>query len=172
MTNQERIAFLDAYKLCHKCGKNKQFPNRKFCAACLEKITLSNIKRYDRQRAHEYQARRRELYQEHKAKGICVRCSKAATNGLYCYEHSIEAKRHSQRMAEKRKIERHDRGLIPEYRKENNLCYYCGKPIEDSVHHGRACNACAEKMSEYSMKGDKTYWRAWRDAFWKGLAKK
>lgn len=172
MTNQERLAFLDTYKLCHKCEKNKQFPNRKFCAACLEKIALSNIKRYDPQRAHEYQVRRRELYQEHKAQGICVRCSKVATHGLYCYEHSIGAKRHSQRMAEKRKIERHERGLVPEYRKENNLCCYCGNPVEDSKHHGRACNSCAEKMSEYSKKGDKTYWRAWRDAFWKGLAKK
>jgi hypothetical protein len=27
-------------------------------------------------------------------------------------------------------------------------------------------------MSEHSLKGDKTYWKAWRDAFWKGFAKK
>lgn len=172
MDNKKRIELLDKHNMCHKCEKAKQLPNRKFCAECLEKITLANIQRYDPVKAHEYQARRRELYQKHKANGICVRCSKIATHGIYCYEHSIEAKRHSQANAKKRKMERHERGLIPEYRKENNLCYYCGKPVEDSAHHGRACNACAKQMSENSSKGDKTYWKAWRDAFWKGLAKK
>jgi hypothetical protein len=168
MTNQERLALLDKHGLCHKCEKSKQLPNRKFCAKCLEKIALSNIERYDPVKAHEYQARRRELYKEHKANGICVRCSQPATHGLYCYEHSIKAKRHSKEMAQKRKRERHERGLIPEHREQNNLCVFCGAPVEDKQHHGRACNACAKKMSDYSMKGDKTYWKAWRDAFYRG----
>lgn len=172
MTNQEKLILLDKYKMCHKCEKAKQLPNRKFCAQCLEKIQISNIERYNSEKAHEYQTRRRELYQEHKANGICVRCSKPATHGLYCYEHSIKAKKHSAEMAQKRKWQRHERGLIPAYREQNNLCYYCGTPVEDKQHHGRACNACAKIMSEHSLKGDKTYWRAWRDAFWKGFAKK
>ena len=167
MTNQERLAFLDAYKLCHKCEKNKQFPNRKFCAACLEKITLSNIKRYNPNRAHEYQSRRRELYQEHKANGICVRCSKPATHGLYCIDHLVEAKKRSRKRSQIRKNERHDRGLIPEYRMNNNLCYYCGAPVENPKKHGHACDKCAKEMSEYSMRQDKSYWKGQNDLIFK-----
>jgi len=171
MTNEERLKLLDKLSLCHKCEKAKQFPNRKFCAECLEKIQLDNIKRYDSAKAHEYQARRRELYKIKKENGICVRCTQKATHGLYCYKHSIEAKRHSLKNAERRKRERHERGLIPEYRRKNNLCCYCGNPIEDKKRHGNACNSCAEEMSEYSYRGNKTYWKAWRNAFWEGFKK-
>lgn len=172
MKNHDRLEMLDKHRMCHKCEKAKQLPNRKYCASCLEKITLDNIKRYDPVKAHDYQARRRELYKEHKDNGICVRCSKPATNGLYCIDHAIAAKRHSAAIAQKRKRERHERGLINEFREKNNLCIYCGKAIEDAQHHGRACNSCAEKMSTYSQMGDKTYWKAWRNALWEGMRKK
>lgn len=46
MDNKKRIELLDKHNMCHKCEKAKQFPNRKFCAECLEKITLTNIQRY------------------------------------------------------------------------------------------------------------------------------
>lgn len=158
MDNKERLALLDKLHLCHKCEKAKPMKNRKFCLECLEKIALSNMKRYDRQKAHEYQTRRRQIYREKKEKGICIRCSKKATHGMYCLECSIKVKRRSQERAQKRKKERHEKGLIPEYRKEYNLCYYCGKPVEDAEKHGRACNDCANKMAEYSRLGDKAYW--------------
>lgn len=128
MTDYE---WLSEMNLCHKCRKSKPAPNRKFCFECLDKIREANRKRYDKQKAHEYQKRRRELYRQKKLEGVCVRCSRSATHGMYCYEHSIEAKRHSQYNSERRKKERHERGLIPDYRKENGLCLFCGKPIED-----------------------------------------
>lgn len=163
MTNKEALELLDKHNMCHKCQKAKQLHNRKFCARCLEKIALNNMKRYDAQKAHEYQARRREIYQEKKATGICVRCTKPATYGMYCYEHSIEAHRRSAKRAQIRKNERHDRGLIPEYRAVHNLCCYCGKPVEEPRKHGRACNACAAMMREHSMRADKSYWKSLND---------
>lgn len=166
--NQERIALLDKLNLCHKCEKARQLSNRKFCAECLEKLQLINMKKYDPIKAHEYQARRRELYQEKKKNGICIRCSEKATHGLYCYRHSIQEKRKSKNNAQRRKRERHERGLIPEYRKEHNLCCYCGSPVENKQRHGRACNACAEKMSEYSYLGDKTFFYNYRQWVWEG----
>lgn len=169
MNNQERLALLDKLHLCHKCEKAKPMKNRKFCPECLEKITLANIKGYDKQKAHEYQARRREIYHEKKKNGICVRCSKKATYGVFCYECSIKMRRYNQESAQRRKRERDEKGLVsvPEYRKEHGLCYFCGKPVEDSKKHGRACNACAKKMSDNSYKGDKTYWRALNNAIFK-----
>lgn len=157
MNNRERLELLDKLNLCHKCEKAPQFPGRKFCAECLEKIAEYNAKRYNPQKAHEYQARRRELYQQKKEQGICVRCSKLATHGLYCYEHSIEAKKRSQINAARRKRERHERGLVPEYRIKNKLCLRCATPIEQG-NNTLFCNACREKSSEWSRMADKSYW--------------
>lgn len=157
-SSKEKYALLDKLNLCHKCEKAKPAPNRKFCFDCLDKIREDNAKRYDSQKAHEYQARRREIYQEKKAKGICARCSKKATHGLYCYECSIKVKRRNIINAERRRIQRHERGLIPEIRKEKHLCLRCGKPIEkDSGKY--FCESCCKKMTEYSKMADKSHWR-------------
>lgn len=157
MTSQERIELLDRLGMCHKCEKARPAPNRKFCYDCLDKISESNAKRYDPEKAKAYQSRRRELYREHIANGICVRCRKKATHGMYCYTHSIEAKRHSMTMAQKRRNERHDRGLIPEYRRKNGLCLRCGEPIDGTGN--LMCSKCCEKCRKWSLMGDKTYWR-------------
>lgn len=167
---KENMSLLDKHGICHKCQKAKCFEGYKFCPECLEKITESNIKRYDPVKAHAYQNRRKELYKEHKEKGICVRCSKPATRGLYCLEHSIEAKKRSQDNAQRRKRQRHERGLIPEYRKEHNLCYYCGKPVENPKIL-RVCNECRKKFSDISYRGDKSYFQSWKNAFFGSLKK-
>ena len=164
INSKEKYELLDRLGLCHKCEKAKPLPNRKYCPQCLEKIALDNARRYDSQYAHEYQSRRRELYQQKKEQGICVRCTKKATHGLHCYEHSIEAKRHNAQTAKRRKQERHDRGLIPDWRKENRLCFFCGEPIEEE-NKTQACNACCRKQAEYSTMADKTEWKAWFNAF-------
>ena len=75
MTSQEKYALLDKLGLCHKCEKARPMANRKYCPECLEMIALDNAKRYDSQKAHEYQPRRREIYQQKKEQGICVRCT-------------------------------------------------------------------------------------------------
>lgn len=119
--------WLDSIGICHKCRKNKQAKGKKFCLDCLEKIREESRKRYDPEKAKEYQKRRRELYKEHKEKGICVRCERPAKYGIYCYEHYIAEKRKRQERNRQNKRERHERGLISTYRKENNLCLWCGK---------------------------------------------
>ena len=119
MNSQEKYAMLDQLNLCHRCEKARPAPGRKFCFDCLEKIAEYNAQHYSREKAHEYQTRRRELYQEKKAAGICVRCSKPATHGIYCYECSIKAKRHNSKISQRRKAERHEAGLGTERRKQN-----------------------------------------------------
>lgn len=73
MTDYE---WLTEMNLCHRCRKNKPAPNKKFCFDCLDKIRKENRKRYDSEKAKQYQKRRKELYEERKAVGICVRCKK------------------------------------------------------------------------------------------------
>lgn len=157
MTGKEKYALLNKLNLCHRCEKAKAWQNRKFCPECLEKIAQYNAKKYNSEKAHEYQVRRREIYHQKKEQGICVRCQKKATHGLFCYEHSIEAKRHNAETAKKRKQQRHDRGLVTDYRIKNALCYRCGKPL-DTI-NSKLCSACTEQNRENSKLADKSIWR-------------
>lgn len=156
MTSKEKYALLDKYNLCHKCEKAKQMPNRKFCPECLEKISNDNQKRYNPEKAHEYQKRRREIYAEKKNNGICIRCTAPATHGLYCYEHSISAKRRSQETSARRKRERHERGLITDYRLEHGLCLRCGQTNDTNT---KLCSKCCEVNRVNSALADKSEWR-------------
>lgn len=124
MTDYE---WLTEMNLCHKCRKNRPAPNRKFCFNCLDKIREENAKRYDSEKAKEYQKRRREIYRQKKENGICVRCNKKATHGMYCYECSIKQKMRRAERTARAKEERHERGLIPNERKANGLCLWCGE---------------------------------------------
>lgn len=146
MTDYERLT---AMGLCHKCRKEKAAKGHVHCLNCLDKIKEENRKYYDPEKARKYQERRREIYREKKAEGICVRCRKTATHGMYCLEHSIEAKRRSQKRSQERKNARRDRGLIPEIRKKNGLCLWCGKPAMNGL-------CCCEKHSRiFSEAGKK-----------------
>lgn len=149
MESQEKYALLDKLNLCHRCEKAKPLSGRKYCAECLEKIAEYNARHYDPQKAKQYQARRREIYRQKKERGVCVRCSKPATHGLYCYECSINAKRKNSATAERRKRERHDRRLIPEQRRQNGMCLRCGKPVET----GEYCGDCMTAMCAALDKG-------------------
>ena len=80
-----------------------------------------------------------------KTAGICVRCSKPATHGIYCYDHLIAAKRHNRETAERRKMQRHERGLIPEKRVAAGLCPRCGaeKPAQQKY-----CDDCIKQLTD------------------------
>ena len=147
MTDYE---WLTSMNLCHRCRKEKTTPGKKYCFECLEKIREENRKRYDSQKAKEYQPRRRKIYQEKKLKGICIRCSKVATHGLYCYECSIKEKRKNQYKAQREKRLRNERGLIPDKRKEMGLCKWCAQPAMPGKH---CCEACSKRFSEAGKKG-------------------
>lgn len=136
--------------LCHRCRKEKIVKGKKYCFDCLERIRENNAKRYDSNKAKEYQKRRREIYQEKKAAGVCIRCSRSATHGMYCYEHSIAEKRKSMARAEKRKRERHERGLVPEKRKTNGECRWCG---ENAIPGMQCCERHREIFLRAGKKG-------------------
>lgn len=157
MSRRELYEKLDKLNVCHRCKKNEQFQNRKFCPECLEYISLAGAKYYEKNiKPHpEVERARKKAYREkHKALGLCIRCPNPATHGVFCYHHSVKSRRNDIKKCEKQKRERRERGLIPEYRKEHNLCCFCGEPI-DTTRHGRACSKCAEKMSMNGSKGAK-----------------
>ena len=135
--------------LCHKCRKEHVVPGKKFCYDCLDKIREDNAKRYDREKAKEYQKRRREIYREKKKNGICIRCSKPAPHGMYCYECSIKTRRRNKERSRIRKLEQHERALIPDKRKENGLCRWCGKQAIEGL------QCCEEHQKIFSEAGEK-----------------
>lgn len=147
MTDYE---WLTEMNLCHRCRKEKAAPDRKFCFECLDKIREENRKHYDKQKAKDYQKRRREIYREKKDNGICIRCNKQATHGMYCYEHYLKEHRKSIKRANDAKQERHEKGLIPEERKANGLCLWCGEKAVNGK------NACARHMLIFSNAGRKS----------------
>ena len=128
MTDYE---WLTSMNLCHRCRKEKTTPGKKYCFECLEKIREENRKRYDSQKAKEYQPRRRKIYQEKKLKGICVRCR-------------------NEYKAQQEKRLRNERGLIPDKRKEMGLCKWCEQPAMPGKH---CCEACSKRFSEAGKKG-------------------
>ena len=98
----------------------------------------------------------KNLYAERRKAGICVRCGKAkAVKGkAKCFmcqskDNAIHRKRTENRQN------------IKEYRKENHLCYCCGKPIDRP--QGQLCQKCWQIDYERgkSLKNDngKHLWR-------------
>lgn len=144
VTSQQKYRLLDKLNLCHRCEKQPPAPNRKFCFDCLGKIAAYNAVRYNKEQAKQYQARRRELYNEKKSRGQCVRCSKLATHGIYCYECAIKVKHHNAETAQKRKRQRHARGLIPDMRLEHGLCLRCGTPSAGAAY----CPKCMRSIGD------------------------
>lgn len=149
MTSKQKYALLDKLNLCHRCEKERPAPGRKYCFECLEKIANYNAAHYSREKAKEYQTRRKEIYKEKKTAGICVRCSKPASHGMYCYECMIKAKRHNQKTAQRRKAERHELGFVKDKRIENGQCVRCGKGNSG----GNYCAVCLEEMKKALDKG-------------------
>lgn len=142
--------WLTQHNLCHRCRKERPAPNRKYCFNCLDKIREENALRYNPAESKKYQSRRREIYKRKKEEGICVRCSKKATHGLYCYEHAIYAKRHNAEVSRRRKIERQERGLIPILREEHGLCLRCG---EIAMPNNKYCKKCFSEVCDALNKG-------------------
>lgn len=163
MTSKEKYALLDKLGLCYECHKAKQFGKWKYCPECLEKIAERNararakITPEDRERIN---TKARERYWRCKQEGLCPLCSKPATHGMYCYEHSIAVKKRGQERTARSKQERHDKGLIPDYRVANRLCRSCGAPIEDG-NETKLCNACRARMSRIAQPNVERH--IWRD---------
>ncbi len=90
----------DKDRICHMCKKNPQAPGHKCCFDCLEK----SRERAERQRRQAtavskegYLSLERQrinaIYKNKRDKGLCAKCGRKATHGVYCYEHYIRARR-------------------------------------------------------------------------------
>lgn len=159
MTDYE---WLEGMGLCHRCRKEKVAPKRKYCFDCLDKIQQENALRYDPEYAKAYQKRRKEIYQEKKQKGICIRCNKKATQGMYCIDCFLKAKRNGAKTSARRKAERYSRGNAVENRKVAGMCTRCGELLTecDKERGYVTCAVCREKLRQYGEIGRKNH--AWR----------
>lgn len=140
--------------LCHRCRKEKSAPGRKYCFDCLDIYKDYRRKSYGKEKERKYSKGKSERRRKKIENGICSICSKKATHGIYCYEHFIYTKRKGIKRNEEIKRKRHERGLIPEYRKENGLCVRCEEELteEDRCENYKMCFSCRKKQSEILKK--------------------
>lgn len=168
MTNEDR-KFSDEHGICMRCRKAKRAIGFTQCPECLEKEMFRAQRRRDamtpEMRAAE-NAKWRERYYRRKAAGLCVRCGKPATRGIFCLEHSAESWRRSSERARRRRWENVDKVGARQYRLENHLCWFCGAPIEDG-NPTKACNACRAKHGEWLQKNN--VWKKYGFKFGRGL---
>ena len=143
-----------SHGICPGCRKEKAAPRRKYCFDCLAKRKDYRMAKYDKEKERKYNTRKAEIRRNKIKNGICAICSKNATNGIYCYEHSIYTKRQSMIRNEENKRKRHERGLIPEYRETNGLCCRCGNPLSKraKIDNRKMCDTCYEKQCEILKK--------------------
>ena len=106
----------------------------------------------------------RDAYQRKKAAGICIRCNRNATHGLYCYDHFIEQQRRRKLRADKAREKRHKRGLIPEKRAREGLCLWCGEKASGNT---QACEQHRKIFTEAARKKGRNYWNSLNDAMFR-----
>lgn len=145
------MTYYEWYKnagICVKCHKENATPGRTMCFDCLEKdkVKAEKWREEHHEYAKAYYARRKEIREEKKVSGICLYCRKPATHGFYCYECSIKWKRAGQKHNEKMRLNRLERGLIPEKRKTEGLCLWCGQPAIPKLN-------CCQKHREMFVHG-------------------
>ena len=102
-------------------------------------------KRDDVNKAH------REAYRQKKKNGICVRCDQKATHGIYCRDHYIKQKKRFHERAQAKKIQRHERGLVPELRTNKGQCLWCGEKATGGT---KACDRHRKIFAEASKKSE------------------
>lgn len=143
--------------ICPECGKEKLFGIEKQCILCREKKNERRKKETEEQKKRykeNFKKRQREVYKERSEKGICTKCGKrkAFQNRKKCGI-CLEKDREIQRKV------REKRGNKDEYKRKNNLCHYCMKPIDRE--NGKLCNECWLKCVENGRKstGNNDYWK-------------
>ena len=157
---KEEYEFLKSIGICVQCRKNKAFDGHVNCPECIEKDNARSAKMRekmtdaDKEKRNEYQRLRT---QKHKEQGLCIKCSRPAKYGAFCYYHKIESIRYSKARSELRKQD--DKPSVIEIKKANGLCLRCGKPVEGN--HGTWCDGCAEKQRIITIRAAETH--KWRD---------
>ena len=151
--------FYREHNLCPECGKNKLFGDEKMCLDCKMKQQEYRAKHpisEDRRISRNIRSRikKKNVYAERKANGICTRCGKRkAINGRakcqICLDY--DALIHRQKTFDKQNEK--------ERRIENRLCYFCGEPLTDEK--GKCCKKCADafKNKAQGKIHDNEWWR-------------
>lgn len=154
---KETREFLRKQGMCPVCGKEKLFGDEKQCISCRQKAYDRRKPLTDEQK-NRYSARFKEqqksLYKERSKNGICTRCGKyKAEKGKkkcrICLDKDAEM--HRKRTYNKKGVR--------EYRKENHLCYHCGKEIDRAT--GEICQSCWEIFRQAGLKSScrNEYWK-------------
>ena len=155
--HQENRDFFRENHLCTECGKVKVFGDDKICPECRAKrqswrkpLTEEQKERY----GLHFKSQQRMLYRERAENGICTRCGKrkVAPGKKKC---SICLEKD----AEQHRKKYMDMPNIKEFRKKNNLCYFCGNVID--LPSGNICSKCQENFRKNGRKhgGENTYWK-------------
>lgn len=151
--HRENREFYRKNHLCTECGKNSVPEEERICPECRAKRANLRKSHTDEQKKM-FREKQNSLYMERVEQGICTRCGKRkAISGKkkcgICLAKDAEI--HRKKYA--------DRPNIREYRKENNLCYFCGDPID--LHMSNTCSKCREKFKKIASEKthDNDYWR-------------
>ena len=143
--------------ICPVCGKENLFGDEKQCISCRQKayerrkpLTDEQKERYGKR----FREQQKTLYIERVESGICTRCGKyKAEKGKKKCRICLD------KDAEMHRKRTYNRKNIKEYRKENHLCYYCGKEIDRDT--GQICQSCLERCIQSGMKSSR------RNEYWK-----
>lgn len=131
---KDNYYYLKGLGICPKCGREDAFPGHVYCPSCIEKQQKKSRDYYHRLSAKDKELRHKkarkhhkELYQQRKAEGFCVKCGKKkATKGVFCLECYLKNKKWNQKRAQKKKIE--TGGNPMDLRAEKGLCRFCEEP--------------------------------------------
>lgn len=142
-------AYRQAHNLCLRCGNPVDDVHYVYCLDCRQRLSEINRKPDEEKLTYEdLLTKQKALYWERRNKGICVKCEKPATHGIYCYEHYLRCtrscRRYQQEQREQNKVKRQE--II-----DNKICLQCGKPIEPGSDK-KWCRECREKQGERSKK--------------------
>ena len=91
MSQKEIYQWYKEHGICVRCHKRDAEPHRVKCFECAEQQRIVDSKRVRSKEEHAKQ--QREITRRKKEQGICYRCKKKATHGVFCYEHFIYSKR-------------------------------------------------------------------------------
>ena len=113
MTQKEVYQWYKAHGICVRCHGREAEPYRVLCLECMEKqMKYESTRIIDKEKKAKQQ---RERMKKRKEQGICYKCKRKATHGVFCHEHYI----YDKRMARERK----KKGFG-----DVGLCRICGEP--------------------------------------------
>lgn len=154
----ELRAWYKAHGICVSCGQQNAVQGETRCLECKFKYRESNSQYYVKHKEElnrKCRDRGKQLYDERKERGICVRCGKrkAQTGKVRC---AVCLAKDRQAHIKKSRAE----GVLPHSMLGNGeYCYTCGKPVDGT----KLCPKCLEtsrRTIAYARTFIKNGWKA------------